>query len=99
VTRVTLPNSLRTQRLEIMCAFSRISSYATTTGVGQFPVRPSTAHNRDLGRTALLRLAINPSKWFRKQCGVIRYQSPFGWVSGTILELGSSRMPLEGGSF
>ena len=63
------------------------------------PICPSTAHNRDLCRTALLRLAINPSKWFRKQCGVIRYQSPFGWVSGTILELGSSRMPLEGGSF
>ena len=29
----------------------------------------STAHNRDLGRTALLRLALDPSKWFRKQCG------------------------------
>jgi len=35
----------------------------------------STAHNRDLGRRALLRLALNPSKWFRKQCGVSRGSS------------------------
>ena len=35
-----------------------------------FPVTPSTAHNRDLSRTALLRLADNLSKWFRKQCSV-----------------------------
>jgi len=35
-----------------------------------FPVTPSTAHNRDLSRTALLRLADNLSKWFREQCGV-----------------------------
>ena len=27
-------------------------------------VTPSTAHNRDLGRTGLLRLALNPTKWF-----------------------------------
>jgi hypothetical protein len=38
--------------------------------IGQ--LSPSTAHNRDLGRTALLRLADNPCKWFRKQCGVTR---------------------------
>jgi len=30
----------------------------------QLPVCPSTAHNRDLGRTALLRLAVNPSSGF-----------------------------------
>jgi hypothetical protein len=30
----------------------------------QLPVCPSTADNRDLGRTGLLRLALNPSKWF-----------------------------------
>jgi hypothetical protein len=40
-------------------------------GSCQFPVCTLTAHNRDLGRTALLRLALNLSKWFRKQCGVI----------------------------
>jgi hypothetical protein len=31
----------------------------------QLPDCPSTAHNRNLGRRALLRLALNPSKWFR----------------------------------
>ena len=36
----------------------------------QLPVCPSTAHNRDLGRFALLRFALSRSKWFRKQCGV-----------------------------
>ena len=45
-------------------------SIALSCGIGsrlgdsQLPVCPSTAHNRDLGRTALLRLALSPSKWF-----------------------------------
>ncbi len=41
----------------------------------QLPVCPSTAHNRDLGRTALLRLALNPSKWFRKQWAAALFES------------------------
>jgi hypothetical protein len=36
----------------------------------RLPDSPSTAQNLDLDQTALLRLALNPSKWFRKQCGV-----------------------------
>ena len=39
-------------------------------GARQLPCSPSSAHNRDLCRTALLRLSPNPSRWFRKQCGV-----------------------------
>ena len=31
----------------------------------QLPVCPSTAHNRNLGRRALPRLALNPSKWYQ----------------------------------
>ena len=41
----------------------------------QLPVCPSTAHNRDLGRTGLLRLALNPSKWFRKQWAAALFES------------------------
>jgi hypothetical protein len=51
----------------------------------QLPVCPSTAHNRDLGRTALLRLALNPSKW---------NSAP---LSGTFFATGSVLLALQAG--